>query len=230
MIQWAVEEAALCGIRDICIVIREGKEMIRRYFDAFRGKVDAQQSPSMRALSGCRLDYVYQKQPLGLGNAIYEASAFLENSGFVMIVPDQFLCSPRSATEQLLEAVSRDEGAVWSSVVTVGREDKRLFPGARAFDLVEGNGGLWKVSGIRERVCRQEGSALLAFGRSFFPKGVMPYFGREYLNEKTGEVDLLPTFKGLMRDFRNYAIVLKGRAMDLGTWDGYERFYGTYGQ
>jgi hypothetical protein len=45
------------------------------------------------------------------------------------------------------------------------------------------------------------------------------------VNPVTREVDLLLTFKALIKEYRNYAVMLEGKSMDIGTWDGYEHFF-----
>jgi hypothetical protein len=66
---------------------------------------------------------------------------------------------------------------------------------------------------------------LLGFGRTFFPPGAIEFFSKRFLNPTTGEVDLLLSFVGLIKRYHNYAVLLEGKAMDFGTWPGYERFF-----
>jgi hypothetical protein len=43
----------------------------------------------------------------------------------------------------------------------------------------------------------------------------------EYINDRTGEVDLLKTFQALKKEFPLYGIILKGAPRDVGTREGY---------
>jgi len=43
----------------------------------------------------------------------------------------------------------------------------------------------------------------------------------KYMNDQTGEVDLLKTFKALKDNFPLYGTVLDGMPCDLGSWEGY---------
>jgi UTP--glucose-1-phosphate uridylyltransferase len=224
MIQVAVEEALACGIKEIGIVIRKGKEAIRKHFEVLRASSDHLLEALKREWSQADIHIIFQKKPLGLGNAIYEAAEFIDASPFVMIIPDQFVLADVSGTRQLLDAVKEDSQAVWSSIVVVPREEQELFPGARQFELINRRGKTWEVLGIREERGHPEPETLLGFGRTFFPAQVLDFFSDEYLNPATGEIDLLFSFRGLLKARRNRAVLLEGRAMDFGTWAGYEHF------
>jgi UTP--glucose-1-phosphate uridylyltransferase len=230
MIQLAVEEALSSGIRDIGIVIRRGKEAIRTYFESLMASSNPSCEALQRELSSARLRFVYQQRRLGLGNAIWEAGEFVSGSPFVMIIPDQFVLSSVPATRQLLGAARRDFQAVWNSLMSVSREEVELFPGARMFELAEGEKNTWKVRGFRKESERVDEEILLGFGRTLFPAGALEYFSDRYVNPASGEVDLLLSFEALFEKFPNYAVLLEGRAMDFGTWAGYERFFGSLGE
>lgn len=224
MIQLAVEEALSAGIRDIGIVIRKGKEVIQNYFEALIRSSNPLWEGLKKELTHANLHFIFQGQPLGLGNAMYEAGTFIDESSFVMIIPDQFVCSKVPATRQLLDAASQDFQAVWSSLVTMSEEELELFPGARRFDLINRIGNTWEVEGIRDDSEDPNDKTLLGFGRTFFPPGVIDFFSERFLNPATGEVDLLLSFQALIKERQNYAVLLEGKPMDFGTWAGYEYF------
>src|SRR2546423_1527767 len=70
MIQHVVEEAAASGLKQICIVIRKGKEAIRDYFCLkYAHKQDRSIEELERLLAVCEITFAYQEQPLGLGDA-----------------------------------------------------------------------------------------------------------------------------------------------------------------
>lgn len=227
MIHLAVAEAVAAGIKEIGIVIRDGKEAIRAYFDAVAKAAAPSLKPLQEELAGIELSYIRQRQPLGLGDALYEAGEFFRDSPFVMIIPDQFLAAAEPATRQLLAAAASAPQAVWSSLVEVPGAELPLFPGARAFLLRNQAGRTWEVAGLGGPPPEAQGAALLGFGRTWFPPGVREFFSREFLNPRTGEVDLLLSFQALIRERRNMAVLLTGRAMDYGTWAGYEYFRGN---
>ncbi|MHB8067018.1 MAG: sugar phosphate nucleotidyltransferase [Desulfobaccales bacterium] len=228
MIHLAVAEAAAAGIREIGIVIRDGKEVIREYFDALTKTADPSLKPLQQELARVELRFIRQRQPLGLGDALYEAGEFLRDSPFIMIIPDQFLAAAVPAARQLLAAAASDPQAVWSSLVEVPGAELPLFPGACTFLLKNQAGRTWEVAGLGGPPPEAQGTALLGFGRTWFPPGVRKFFSRDFLNPQTGEVDLLLSFQALIQKRRNMAVLLEGRAMDFGNWAGYEYFRGNY--
>jgi UTP--glucose-1-phosphate uridylyltransferase len=225
MIQLAVEEALATGIQEIGIVIRKGKEEIRNYFEAIMASSDSLLEGFKNALARATLKFIFQEKPLGLGNAIFEARDFIKDSPFVMLIPDQYVRSNVPAGGQLLKAAKEDFQGVWSSVVSVSKGEQEFFPGARRLELVNKAGNIWEVKGLSEdKGDSNQETLLLAFGRTFFPKGILEFFSDRYINSVTGEVDLLLTFEALIKERTNYAVQLDGRAMDFGTWAGYEYF------
>jgi UTP--glucose-1-phosphate uridylyltransferase len=227
MIHLAVAEAAAAGIKEIGIVIRDEKEVIRDYFEAVKKIADPSLKSLQQELAAAELSFIRQRQPLGLGDALYEAGEYLGDSPFVMIIPDQFLDAAESATQQLLAAAAGDPQAVWSSLVAVPGMELPLFPGARPFLLKNQVGKTWEVAGVGGPPPDSQGTALLGFGRTWFPPGVRDFFSRDFLNPQTGEVDLLFSFQALIQKRRNMAVLLEGRPMDFGTWAGYEYFRGN---
>lgn len=227
LIQWALEEAMASGFRSIGIVIRKGKEVIKDYIDGILKLPDVLHGVLRKHLGAAEIHFILQREPLGLGNAIYEARDFIGNSPFVMIIPDQFLLSKVPAAKQLLDGASEDPHSVWNSVVRISDRELPLFPGARGFKLSKKSKDRWDVLGIEESSFRYGEPAMLGFGRTYFPEGVVQFFSNEYMNPETGEVDLLPTFEGMIQKVPLYAILLQGRPMDFGTWSGYEFFTRT---
>jgi UTP--glucose-1-phosphate uridylyltransferase len=224
LIHWAVEEALTAGVRDIGIVICKGKEMIRDYFEALMRSSTPSDECFQHELHEGRLHFIRQEKPLGLGNAIYESGGFLNDSPFIMIIPDQLILSKVPGTTQLLHAASGDVQAIWSSVVAISGEELHLFPGARRFKLTTMRKNIWVVKGIRSDSESSPEQSLIGFGRTFFPAGIHEFFSDRFLNPVTGEVDLLPSFEALIGEYRNYAALLEGTPLDFGTWEGYEHF------
>jgi hypothetical protein len=141
-----------------------------------------------------------------------------------MIIPDQFVCSVIPATRQLLNEAESEARAVWSSLVEVARNQLMFFPGARAFSLSNRSENTWKIKGFGDVSENSGEKLLLGFGRTFFPAGALDFFSDRYINPVSGEVDLLLTFEALFENFPNYAVLINGRPLDLGTWLGYEHF------
>jgi len=215
IIEHTIIELVSSGIKRICIVIREGKEVIREYFNK-RKKLYEQ----------VELYFTFQKAPLGLGDAMRKAKDFIKGTPFVMAIPDQILLSEISATKQLLDACQRDAG-IWNSMVKIPKNEMVFFKGSRPFKYRRESGDLCFI----EDISTDETSLIRGFGRTVFLPEALEYMTEEFINDKTGEVDFLKTFQALKNSFPLYGIILKGKPCDIGTWEGYyfyQRFILNY--
>lgn len=109
-IQYIVEEAIASGITSIIIVTGKGKRAIEDHFDhAFelehilkeQGKLDM--LDSVLATSEVEIHYIRQKQPLGLGHAIWSARHFIGDEPFAVLLGDDIVQNDPPALLQLIE-------------------------------------------------------------------------------------------------------------------------------
>jgi len=110
-IQYIVEEAVASGIEDIIIVTGKGKRAIEDHFDnSFeleynlleKGKLDLLsevQKPSQMA----DIHYIRQKEPRGLGHAVWCARKFIGNEPFAVLLGDDIVRAERPALRQLMD-------------------------------------------------------------------------------------------------------------------------------
>lgn len=231
MLQHLVEEAVASGINQICIVIREGKEVIRDYFSlkAIAGYEFDESVAELRALvARCEFTFVFQPRPLGLGNALLEARDFTGNDSFVMMIPDQLLFGETPAAGQLLKHW-RAGTAIWSSLLRLPKEERSFFAGARGVEYQAINAREVAISRLLTeeetlRVHRDLNYEVRGFGRTIFPPEIFDYLGPEFVNPRTGEVDLLKTFEKCRGELKNFGVWLQGEPFDLGTFSSYYRY------
>jgi UTP--glucose-1-phosphate uridylyltransferase len=207
VIEHTIAELASSGIERIGVVIRKGKEMIREYLDTRRD-----------LYPNSKLEFVYQKEALGLGGALRCAKDFIRGVPFVMAIPDQILISEQYATRQLLEVCeSVGIGGIWNCMVQIRRSEMAFFEGSRPLKYKKGNGRFFLI----EDISADLKSRVKGFGRTVFLPEALDYMSEEFVNDKTDEVDLLKTFHALKGKFRLLGFFLKGRPCDVGTWEGY---------
>ncbi|ALS76548.1 UTP--glucose-1-phosphate uridylyltransferase [Planococcus rifietoensis] len=118
-IQYIVEEAIASGITSIIIVTGKGKRAIEDHFDhAFelehllkeQGKLDV--LDSVLATSEVEIHYIRQKQPLGLGHAIWSARHFIGDEPFAVLLGDDIVQNDPPALHQLIEQFEITESPV----------------------------------------------------------------------------------------------------------------------
>lgn len=231
MLQHVIEEAVASGINQICIVIREGKEVIRDYF-SLKGTAAGETNESvaeLRALAArCEFTFVFQRNPLGLGNALLQARDFAGNDSFVMMIPDQLVFGAKPAAAQLLMHWHPGT-AIWSSLLRLPKEERSFFAGARGVEYQEIDAREVAISRLRTeeetlRAHRDLNYEVRGFGRTVFPPEIFDYLGPEFANPRTGEVDLLKTFEKCRGELENFGVWLQGEPFDLGTFSSYYRY------
>lgn len=208
MIEHIIRELESSGIKRICIVIREGKEIIKEYLlrrNWICNKVD--------------LSFEYQKSTLGLGDALLKAKDFVGGMSFLMAIPDQILISKSPAATQLLNAGRQFRG-IWNSLVKIPSDEINLFKGSRAFKYTNISEDLLKV----QNISLDETSLIRGFGKTVFLPEIFEFMTEEYINDETNEIDFLRTYKALRKKNTLYGIILKGISCDLGTYKGYYYF------
>lgn len=233
MIQHVLEEAVAAGVKQIGIVIREGKEVIRDYFSPRSPATGSEELN--RLLAGCELSFIYQRRPLGLGDALLEAAGFVGNHPFLMMVPDQLMLSEVPASLQLIRHW-KPEYHILSSLLRLPKEDVPFFAGARGVDVNETASGEELV--INRLQTEEETRAyyrdatyeLRGFGRTIYQPEIFKYLGPDFINPRTGEVDLWKTFAACADKLSPRGVVLEGDPVDLGTLKGYYHYLPHFGE
>jgi UTP--glucose-1-phosphate uridylyltransferase len=129
-IQYIVEEAVASGIEDIMIISGRGKRAIEDHFDksyeleetlAKKNKLDL--LAQVQGISDlANIHYIRQKEPRGLGHAIYCASRFIGNEPFAVLLGDDIVKSETPCLKQLIDVYDRYNASV-IGVQTVKEED-----------------------------------------------------------------------------------------------------------
>ncbi|MEH7381363.1 UTP--glucose-1-phosphate uridylyltransferase GalU [Bacillus sp. JJ1533] len=130
-IQYIVEEAVASGIEDIIIVSGRGKRAIEDHFDKsyeleetlvkkekFEILKEIQQITNL-----ANIHYIRQKEPKGLGHAIYCASRFIGNEPFAVLLGDDIVkTTGEPALKQLIDVYNHYHSSV-VGVQNVADED-----------------------------------------------------------------------------------------------------------
>jgi UTP--glucose-1-phosphate uridylyltransferase len=108
-IQYIVEEAIESGIEDIIIVTGKGKRAIEDHFDnAFELEHKLMESGKLELLqevqrsSKVEIHYIRQKEPRGLGHAVWCARRFIGDEPFAVLLGDDIVSAPVPCLKQLI--------------------------------------------------------------------------------------------------------------------------------
>jgi UTP--glucose-1-phosphate uridylyltransferase len=108
-IQYIVEEAVESGIEDIIIVTGKGKRAIEDHFDhAFELEMNLASKGKFKLLEEVRrsskvdIHYIRQKEPRGLGHAVWCARKFIGDEPFAVLLGDDIVRAEEPCLKQLI--------------------------------------------------------------------------------------------------------------------------------
>lgn len=137
-IQYIVEEAVASGIEDIIIVTGKGKRAIEDHFDySFELEHNLQSKEKWDLLSEVRkssemadIHYIRQKEPKGLGHAIWCARKFIGNEPFAVLLGDDIVEAKVPCLKQMIDVYEEYHSSVvgvqpvpWNDVSRYGIVD-----------------------------------------------------------------------------------------------------------
>lgn len=119
-IQYIVEEAVASGIEDILIITGRNKRAIEDHFDrsielelALNGSHKEELLKLVQDVSEMvDIHYVRQKEPKGLGHAVWCARKFIGNEPFAVLLGDDVVRAEVPALKQLIDVYQRTGGSV----------------------------------------------------------------------------------------------------------------------
>lgn len=118
-IQYIVEEAIESGIEDIIIVTGKGKRAIEDHFDNYfeleqsllsKGKFELLNE--VQKSSSVEIHYIRQKEPKGLGHAIWCARKFIGNEPFAILLGDDIVQADKPCLSQMIELYDRLQSSI----------------------------------------------------------------------------------------------------------------------
>ncbi|MCG8494059.1 MAG: UTP--glucose-1-phosphate uridylyltransferase GalU [Sneathiellales bacterium] len=116
LIQYAVDEARAAGIEEFIFVTGRGKVIIEDHFDrsyelervlSERGKTDVLNELEQNLPNTGSVAYIRQREPQGLGHAVWCAKRYVGEEPFAVILADDLILSEKACLAQMME--TRDE-------------------------------------------------------------------------------------------------------------------------
>jgi UTP--glucose-1-phosphate uridylyltransferase len=224
-IQYIVEEAVEAGIEDILIILGRNKKSIEDHFDKSYELEDKLKSKGKKELlEGVEkisnlgnIHYIRQKEPLGLGHAIYCAKAFVGNEPFAVMLGDDIVKSKKPCIKQLIEKYEEYN----STIIGVQEVEKSEVD---KYGIVKGekiNERLYKVEDLVEKPKVKEAPSNIAIlGRYVISPEIFPIL--QHTKPGAGnEIQLTDGLKELARRRNVYSYVFEGKRYDVGNKLGF---------
>lgn len=223
-IEYIVEEAIQSGIEDILIVTGKGKRAIEDHFDRNleleqhlieKGELDLLKKVS--ASSNVHIHYIRQKEPKGLGHAIWCARKFIGDEPFAVLLGDDIVQADVPCTRQLMTQFERFQSAI-VGVQRVPHEDVQRYG---IIDPVELEENLFAVRAFTEKPEQSVAPSTLAMmGRYILTPDIFPILARQQKGAG-GEIQLTDALEQLNKEQAVYAHQFAGRRFDVGEQLGY---------
>ncbi|QCS53929.1 UTP--glucose-1-phosphate uridylyltransferase GalU [Priestia flexa] len=218
-IQYIVEEAIESGIEDIIIVTGKGKRAIEDHFDYapelennLIEKEKFELLEKVRQSSNVDIHYIRQKEPKGLGHAVWCARNFIGNEPFAVLLGDDIVQSEIPSLRQLINQYEITS----SSVIGVQKVEDHQTHRYGIVDPVSSEGRLYHVNKFVEKP--KEGTApsnLAIMGRYVFTPEIFVFLEKQQIGAG-GEVQLTDAIEELNKHRFVYAYNFEGKRYDVG--------------
>lgn len=179
LIQYAVEEARAAGIEEFIFVTSRGKDPLEDHFDmhgdlyrilADRGKTAELEELKKTEIPSGQLFFTRQREPLGLGHAVWCARSIIGDEPFAVLLPDVVVLSDRPCLAQMMDAYEKVGGNLLA-VEDVPREEVNRYG---ILDVAREDGRLAVVKGLVEKPAPEKApSTLSIIGRYILQPEVM---------------------------------------------------------
>ncbi|MEC0093598.1 UTP--glucose-1-phosphate uridylyltransferase GalU [Paenibacillus macquariensis] len=224
-IQYIVEEAVASGIEDIIIVTGKGKRAIEDHFDySFELEHNLESKEKWDLLSEVRkssemadIHYIRQKEPKGLGHAIWCARKFIGNEPFAVLLGDDIVESNQPCLKQMIDLYEHYQSSIvgvqpvpWNEVSRYG-----IVDGVSIEERV------YQANRLVEKPAEENAPSNLAImGRYILTPHIFELLGEQH-EGVNGEIQLTDAISRLVEVERVLAYHFEGQRHDVGEKLGY---------
>ena len=220
-IQYIVEEAIESGIEDILIITGRNKRAIEDHFDkSVELEMELEQRNKTELLNLVRkvsnmanITYIRQKEPKGLGDAIYCGKNFIADEPFAVLLGDDIVDSQtKPCLKQLMDVYDEYKTTILGiKEVPKGEVNK--------YGIVSGmyiEDGVYKVKDLIEKPTPEEAPSNVAIlGRYIITPEIFKVL--EYTAPGAGgEIQLTDALRELAKKEAMYAYNFEGKVYDVG--------------
>ncbi|MTT30612.1 UTP--glucose-1-phosphate uridylyltransferase GalU [Terrilactibacillus sp. BCM23-1] len=223
-IQYIVEEAVDSGIEDIIIVTGKGKRAIEDHFDnAFelednlikKNKLDLLEK--VKKPSQVDIHYIRQKEPKGLGHAIWCARKFIGDEPFAVLLGDDIVQSETPCLKQMMNVFDEKQ----SSVIAVMEVSKDETDRYGIIDPESQDGPLYDIKGFVEKPKVEEAPSNVAImGRYILTPEIFEFLDLQQVGSG-GEIQLTDAISKLNEIQKVYGYAYEGKRYDVGEKFGF---------
>lgn len=218
-IEYIVDEAVESGIEDIIIVTGKGKRAIEDHFDTSfeleeslvrKEKFDLLER--VKKSANVDIHYIRQKEPNGLGHAIWCARKFVADEPFAVLLGDDIVQSDTPCLKQLMNEFTETQ----SSILGVQQVPESETHRYGVIDPATNEGRRYEVNKFVEKP--KQGTApsnLAIIGRYILTPKIFDFL-QEHTIGAGGEIQLTDAIEKLNQIQKVYAYEFEGKRYDVG--------------
>lgn len=217
-IQYIVEEAIASGIEDIIIVTSNTKRAIEDHFDKnFELEENLKQKGKEELLKKVKesevdIHYIRQKEPKGLGHAVWVARKFIGDEPFAVLLGDDIVVAEPPGLKQLIDMYEK----TGCSIVGVQQVPEDETDRYGIVDPIGKDGRLYEVRKFVEKPKRGTAPSNLAImGRYVLTPEIFMHLDKQKIGAG-GEIQLTDAIQMLNEEQKVYAYDFAGKRYDVG--------------
>lgn len=224
-IQYIVEEAVAAGIEQIIIVSGRNKRAIEDHFDHApelenilrqKGKLDLLKEVDA-STTMAEIHYIRQKEPKGLGHAIWSARHFIGDEPFAVLLGDDIIVSEQPGLKQLIDQYEELE----SSIVGVRHVPTSDTDRYGIIDPLKQEGRRYHVRQFVEKPAQGTAPSNMAIiGRYILTPAIFAFLAKQEVGSG-GEIQLTDAIERLNGQEDVYGYEIDGDRFDVGEKMGY---------
>ncbi|WP_422484903.1 UTP--glucose-1-phosphate uridylyltransferase GalU [Gudongella sp. DL1XJH-153] len=224
-LQFIIEEAVDSGIEEILIITGRNKSSIENHFDKSvelemeleRTGKDDMLEEVRKITDMANIQYIRQKEPKGLGHAIYCAKNFIDEEPFAVLLGDDIVQSKKPCLKQMIEVYDEYKTTILG-VQEVPHND------VNKYGIIDGmyiEDRIYKVKSLIEKPSIQDAPSNIAIlGRYIINPAIFKAI-EETEPDKKGEIQLTDALNILSKREAMYAYIFEGRRYDVGDKQGF---------
>lgn len=219
-IQYIIEEAVESGIEDIIIVTGKSKRAIEDHFDYSpelernleeKGKIELLEKVK-KSSNLADIHYIRQKEPKGLGHAVWCARNFIGDEPFAVLLGDDIVQAEKPGLRQLMDEYER----TLSSIIGVQQVPEEETHRYGIIDPLTSEGRRYQVKNFVEKPSKGTAPSNLAIlGRYVFTPEIFMYLEEQQVGAG-GEIQLTDAIQKLNEIQRVFAYDFEGKRYDVG--------------
>lgn len=227
VIQYVVEEAVHAGVTDLLMIIGKGKRSIEEHFDRsfqlesqLEAKGKTEELAAMRRISELAdIHFVWQREMLGLGDAVRCARHHVNGEPFLILLGDTLIDAPKPAARQLVDLFEQ----LREPIILVEEVEPKKVSRYGIIDGDEVSPGVYRIRDFVEKPRPSEAPSNLAIAsRYLLTADIFDHIAR-VSPDGGGEIQLTDALRTLVRQRPMYGLKLNGRRCDIGNKDGFVR-------